>query len=167
MAQRDKSTIEKTVLPYSICCVAVILQVGLGLFGTFPWDMPRTCLDRRRHHRNIQQSELEMRRLKSLAPFLEALHMPSSHFKPSKQTGSSKMKHDHGSQMMASLHLVLLTSLQVRWSAERFADEDDPDASVKHMEMAWSWSPTALHLLVPTEQSPNRHLHVEYIRIHT
>lgn len=34
--------------------------------------------------------------------------------------------------------LVVLTSLQVRWSAERFADEDDPDASVKHMEMAWS-----------------------------
>lgn len=48
------------------------------------------------------------------------------------------MKHDKGSQMMSSLHLVLLTSLQVRWSAERFADEDDPDASVKHMEMAWS-----------------------------
>lgn len=62
--------------------------------------------------------------------------------------------------------LVLLTSLQVRWSAERFADEDDPDASVKHMEMAWSWSDTALHLLVPTEQSPNRYLDVEYFQIH-
>jgi len=60
-----------------------------GIFGAVVGMLVGTCLDRRRHHRNIQQSELEMRRLKSL----------------------------------------------VRWSAERFADEDDPDASVKHMEM--------------------------------
>eukprot|EP00913_Durusdinium_trenchii_P013036 g12237.t1 len=59
-----------------------------GIFGALVGMLVGTCLDRRRHHRNIQQSELEMRRLKSL----------------------------------------------VRWSAERFAD-DDPAAAVQHMEM--------------------------------
>eukprot|EP00435_Cladocopium_sp_Y103_P038609 s1254_g10.t1 len=58
-------------------------------FNAVLFLLPRTCLDRRRDRRNIQQSELEMRRLKSL----------------------------------------------VRWSAERFADEDDPEAAVQHMEM--------------------------------
>jgi len=58
-----------------------------------------------------------MRRLKSLVPSL-APHMPSSH---QNKQDSTKMQR-----------------LQMRWSAERFADEDDPDASVKHMEMAWS-----------------------------
>lgn len=60
-----------------------------GIFGALVGMLVGTCLDRRRHRRNIQQSELEMRRLKSL----------------------------------------------VRWSAERFADEDDPEAAVQHMEM--------------------------------
>ena len=30
---------------------------------------------------------------------------------------------------------------EVRWSAERFADEDDPEAAVQHMEMAWNPEP--------------------------
>ena len=32
----------------------------------------------------------------------------------------------------------ILRCPQVRWSAERFADEDDPEAAVQHMEMAWN-----------------------------
>mmetsp|Transcript_15898 Transcript_15898/g.37567 ORF Transcript_15898/g.37567 Transcript_15898/m.37567 type:complete len:701 (-) Transcript_15898:208-2310(-) len=60
-----------------------------ALFGAVIGMLIGICLDRRRYFRNIQQSEIETRRLKSL----------------------------------------------VRWSAERFADEDDPLAAVQHLEL--------------------------------
>eukprot|EP00931_Biecheleriopsis_adriatica_P062231 TRINITY_DN3747_c0_g1_i1.p1 TRINITY_DN3747_c0_g1~~TRINITY_DN3747_c0_g1_i1.p1 ORF type:complete len:701 (+),score=129.93 TRINITY_DN3747_c0_g1_i1:236-2338(+) len=64
------------------------MVAGAGV-GAMAGGLIGTCLDKRREIKNIHQSELEKRRLRSL----------------------------------------------VRWSAERFADEDDPVAAVKHLEM--------------------------------